>query len=235
MVVSLACGDTFGGVIYSLIRARTRRLLEIERTRTVIATDLHDDIGSNLTKISVLSEVSRKQLEHSGKVDDKTLGKIAEIARDSVGSMKDIVWAIDPKRDSAKQLVRKMREHAEEVFLPQNINLDFTAPEDLSRVKLAMNVRRELFLLFKELTNNILKHSEASEVSIIFQQSQQSTDLSVSDNGTGFNTTEEANGNGLKNITSRVKKMDGKIEVISSAGKGTSVRISLPRERGFRF
>ncbi len=221
--------------IYLLVRLRTNRLIEIERTRTAIATDLHDDIGSNLSKISVLSEVSRMQLKHEGKPDDKILGTIAEIARDSVSSMKDIVWAIDPKRDSAKQLIRKMREHAEEVFLAQNIELDFVAPDDLSKVKLAMDVRRELFLSFKEMINNISKHSRATKVTVTFHQVQHKTTLMVSDNGTGFDPSEENAGNGLKNIAARVKKMNGRLDIGTVADNGTVIEISLPRDHGFRL
>ena len=120
---------TIMATIYAFYRSRLGKLLEIERTRTLIATDLHDDIGSNLSKISILSEVVRLHLDDENTEQNRLLNSIAETSRKSVASMSDIVWAINPKRDSVLEMTRKMREHAEEIFVPKNIKVEFFEPK----------------------------------------------------------------------------------------------------------
>ena len=128
---------------YMLHRARVIRLLEVAQMRTGIATDLHDDIGANLTKIAILSEVARRQ-EPSRDADrpvDRSLASIARIARESVAGMSDIVWAISPARDNLGDLVRRMREHVEEVFAVRNLEVVFHAPADGLALKLDSTVQ----------------------------------------------------------------------------------------------
>src|SRR5262249_46808630 len=113
------------GLAYGLYRYRVSRLLEVVAMRTRIATDLHDDIGANLTRDAVLSEVVRRK----GHADtDDHLASIATVARESVTAMSDIVWAISPGRDGLNDLTSRMREHAEEVFAANGTELTFTAP-----------------------------------------------------------------------------------------------------------
>ena len=132
-------------------RYRLSRLLEMERMRTRIATDLHDDIGANLTRISLLSEVANQQIKSNGS-NENLLPSIADIARESVASMNDIVWAISPEHDRLLDLTRRMRQHAEEVFSFRDVDLDFNAPA--SDLKLSVGVRRDVLLIFKEAVNN---------------------------------------------------------------------------------
>src|SRR5262249_17627533 len=110
-----------GLAIYSFYRLRVSRLLEMERTRTRIAADLHDDIGANLTKISILTEVAHQQLGLASKVADNTLSSIATISRESAASMRDLVWAINPKRDRLLDLSRRMRGFATDIFTSRDI------------------------------------------------------------------------------------------------------------------
>lgn len=187
-----------GAIIYAFYRVRLQKLLEVERARTLIATDLHDDIGSNLSKIAILSEVVRMQTAANGNdVDDKLLGSIAEISRESVVSMRDIVWAINPERDSAQETARKMIEFAEEIFVPKNVRVEFIAPEDAAKIKLSMNLRRDLYLIYKEAINNIVKHSNPGCVKIEFYVKNREIVLIVEDDGDSFDLREEASGNGL--------------------------------------
>src|SRR6266436_379819 len=115
-------------MLYLLFRYRVARLLEMTNMRTRIATDLHDDIGANLTRIALLSEVAKQQYEGNGRREDGPLLSIARIARESVSSMSDIVWAINPERDSLLHLTRRMRQHADEIFTLREIDLRFNAP-----------------------------------------------------------------------------------------------------------
>ena len=143
--------------LFVAYRYRVRRLLEVANMRTRIATDLHDDIGANLTRIAVLSEVVRQQSAGEDVQREGQLSSIARISRESIAAMGDIVWAINPQRDTLLDLVRRMREHAEEVCLPRNIDLTFRSPGAESPSKLGIDIRRDVYLIFKEAVNNALR------------------------------------------------------------------------------
>ncbi|HKX82852.1 MAG TPA: two-component regulator propeller domain-containing protein, partial [Pyrinomonadaceae bacterium] len=141
------------GALYSIYRYQLSRVVELERVRTRIATDLHDDIGSNLTRIALMSEVLNQQHGANGSAA-KMLPSIANIARESVASMNDIVWAISPEHDRVLDLTRRMRQHAEEVFTIRDIDVAFVSDAADSELKLPVGVRRDVLLIFKEAVNN---------------------------------------------------------------------------------
>lgn len=209
--------------IYALYRFRLRQMIEIERTRTMIATDLHDDIGSNLSKISVLSDVARLSMGVKDKEQQKLLGSIADISRESITSMSDIVWAIDPKRDSLREMSVKMRSYAGGIFVPRGITVNFAEPVGSDDLKLPMERRREIYLIFKEAINNASKHSDATIIDIEFLIAKGWITLKVSDNGRGFHPTDENGGNGLENMTKRAANIKGEFKCTSAPGDGTIV------------
>ena len=151
---------------HGLHRHRLSRVLEMSAMRTRIATDLHDDIGANLTRIAVLSEVVRRHHRHDGGPADGRLAAIAAVARESVTSMSDIVWAISPERDRLNELTRRMREHAEEVFASGDVHVTLRVAEDSGDPHLGVDVRRDVYLIFKEATNNAACHSGCSRVDV---------------------------------------------------------------------
>jgi len=213
---------------YAFYRNRVARILEVAEMRTRIATDLHDDIGANLTKIAILSEVARQRLGNGEGEDVTPLGSIARIARESVSDMSDIVWAINPKRDSLLDVVRRMRRHAEEVFAAGNVNLAFAAPETGGTSRIGISVRRDLFLIFKEAVNNAARHSRCTHVAIDLRAEGSWLELRVSDDGAGFESTAESEGQGLASISRRAAMMGGQIDVESHPGQGTTVRLRVP-------
>jgi signal transduction histidine kinase/ligand-binding sensor domain-containing protein len=215
-----------GIVIYLVARNRINRAIELERMRMRIATDLHDDIGANLTRIALLSEVANQQ--PASAESGKLLPSIADIARESVASMNDIVWAVSPDHDRLQDLVRRMRRHAEEVFTLRDIDLRFEAPEhDMDQI-LSVGIRRDLLLIFKEAVNNAARHSDCTRVSIDFKFARDVMSLSVADNGKGFDTGNGFDGHGLRSMTRRAEAMRGKITVTSGDGNGTCVLVSVP-------
>ncbi|HZM89405.1 MAG TPA: two-component regulator propeller domain-containing protein [Blastocatellia bacterium] len=218
-----------GLAIYSLYRARIARLLEMERTRTRIATDLHDDIGANLTRIALLSEVANQQ---PGNDKVKTLlPSIADIARESVASMNDIVWAISPDHNSLVDLTRRMRRHAEEVFAFRDIDLDFTAPTADSDLKLSVGARHDLLLIFKEAVNNAARHSLCTKIDIVFRCDHSGLRLKIRDDGQGFNPEVlNSSGHGLRSMQRRAAALGGALTIQSSAG--TTVEFALPLRKG---
>ncbi len=198
--------------------------MEFERMRTRIATDLHDDIGANLTRISLLSEVA-KQRTSNGASD--LLTSIAEISRESVASMNDIVWAISPDHDRLVDLVRRMRSHAEEVFTLRDIELDFSVPATDVDLHLSVGVRRDLLLIFKEAVNNAARHSDCTSVKIEFRSSGNSLVLEVADNGRGFAGGVSRDGQGLRSMKRRAKALGGNLEIRSAIDDGTSLRFEM--------
>jgi signal transduction histidine kinase len=231
--VALAVG-TIAIAGYAAHRYRVRRLLEVAGMRARIATDLHDDIGANLTRIAVLSEVARQKTTEAETQD--RLDSIATISRESVSAMGDIVWAINPERDGLLDLVRRMRRHAAEVFSARDIDLRFSAPDAERPLKLDIDVRRDVFLVFKEAVNNAARHSGCSKAEVDFHADPSLVTLRVSDNGRGFDCSAPGDGQGLDSMRVRAERLGGSVNIVSGPG-GTTVTLtarrgSLPRQVG---
>lgn len=220
-------------LISVVYRYRVARLLELERIRTRIAGDLHDHIGSNLTKIAILSEVAHQQLGLADKPAFSTLSSIADISRESVAAMRDIVWAINPKRDRLLDLTRRMRGFASEILTSRNIEFTFVAPERDRLLRMSPEVRRDVFLIFKEAINNIVRHSDCSKASIEMNVEGRWLVLSVTDDGKGFESEGESDGNGLPNMHRRADGFGGQLRIRSENGQGTTVHLKIPIDRWF--
>jgi signal transduction histidine kinase/ligand-binding sensor domain-containing protein len=220
---------------YALYRYRVARLLAVANLRTRIATDLHDDIGANLTRIAILSEVARRQYgdggENGGAGTLSPLASIANISRESVASMSDIVWAISPERAPLLGLVRRIRRHAEDMFTTRDIALEFKAPVADEHLKLGVDVRRDLFLVFKEATVNAARHSRCTRVKVDLSADGAGILLRVADDGVGFDTSAESEGQGLMSMRRRALGLGGTLEVESRLGAGTTVRLLIPASR----
>jgi signal transduction histidine kinase/ligand-binding sensor domain-containing protein len=221
-------GLVVAALAYAFYRHRVSRLLEVAAMRTRIATDLHDDIGANLTRIAVLSEVVRRQRSADG---DAHLASIAAVARESVSAMSDIVWAISPGRDGLNDLTRKMREHAEEVFAIGETNLTFTAPNSTRDIRLEVDMRRDIYLIFKEAINNAARHAGCSRVQVDLQSHGAQLILTVIDDGAGFDAAVETDGNGLVSMRRRAERLGARFEIRSRPGEGTAVRLEVPQHR----
>lgn len=214
-------------IAYLIYQYRVSRLIEIERVRTRIATDLHDDIGSSLSQIAILSEVMSQKIARDDTTDTKPLAAIAETSRDLMTSMSDIVWAINPKRDHLTDLIQRMRRFAIEVLSARDIDLVFDAPENADGIRLDLDTRRQIHLIFKEVVNNCVRHSHCSGVRIVVKVDPAYISLSVTDNGKGFDIDKAAEGNGLASIATRAKSIGGSLEIISDLN-GTSVNLQVP-------
>jgi signal transduction histidine kinase/ligand-binding sensor domain-containing protein len=215
--------------VFVLVQNRIRRLVELERMRTRIATDLHDDIGANLTRIAMLSEVASRQSGNGG--GQNLLPSIADIARESVESMNDIVWAISPDHDRLLDLIRRMRTHAEDVFTFRDIDLAFSAPDAETDLHLSVGVRRDLLLVFKEAVNNAARHSGCTRVEIDLRIENHRLTMIVADNGRGFNSNNGHDGQGLRSMRRRAKSLAGRLDIRSKMGDGTRVTFEIPLHR----
>ncbi|MCI0485544.1 MAG: histidine kinase [Blastocatellia bacterium] len=224
-----------GLAAYTIYRYRVTRLLELERVRTRIAADLHDDIGSSLSQISVLSEVLRKQLGAQEARVSKNLSLINRVSQEALDSMSDIVWAINPQQDHLSDLVRRMRRVASEVLPARNIEFSFNAPTTAHDLRLGADIRRQVFLMFKETINNTVRHSECSRVEIELKVEGAWLALVVADNGKGFAPNRVDEGNGLVSLQRRARSLGGKTLVSSREGQGTTVMIRVPHSQHIRL
>ena len=221
----LIAGTTLTLMLYALYRYRVGRLVELERIRTRIATDLHDDIGSNLSLIAMLSEVTLRTHRENTKVAE-ALSQIAGTARELVDSMSDIVWAVNPQKDNVRDLTKRMRRFASDIFSARNITFKFLGPNEEQNAKLDTDTRREVFLIFKEAVNNIARHSECTVAEVELQVTTGWLALTLRDNGKGFDTSATNDGNGLPSMRQRAKRLGGKFDVRS--GGGTTVTVKVP-------
>jgi signal transduction histidine kinase len=226
----------------ALSKSKEDHLLELQRVRRRIATDLHDDVGSSLTKIALLSEAVRQKVTEKNKEACERLSAVTTITNELVETMSDIVWAINPQKDHLSDLSQRMRRFASDIFTARQIAFRFRAPAVDQNISLGANVRREVFLIFKESVNNVLKHSDCSEVDLDLSVSNGWLALSITDNGKGFNpqfvkvdtgylSSQLRGGNGLASMRRRARELGGQFEIITSQGRGTSVLLRLPAGR----
>ena len=217
---------------YAAYRYRLERLLQVARVRMRIAADLHDDIGAGLSRMVLLSEV----LKREATVDEqasRTLTKIGDTGRELVDSMADIVWSMNPRRDDVRSLVLRVRQFASDLLESKGIDWEFTPPEDLENVKISPDVRRHVLLIFKESLNNIVRHSGCKSVSLHLQLNEGFLEADIQDDGCGFKVPRDGStwrraGAGLMNIQRRAVEMHGKLEIQSSPGTGTRLRLRVP-------
>lgn len=225
---------TIGTTIYTIYRYRLKRLLELEKVRTRIATDLHDDIGSSLSQIAILSEVVRQKVGNNGA--NEPLNLIADTSREMVDSMSDIVWAINPNKDSLSDLAKRMRRFASDVLEAKDIAFQFEFSDSSKDISLGADIRREVYLMFKECVNNLAKHSKATGAVLSLWVEGNNLLVKIKDNGKGFHvppfdehtTFEGFGGNGLLNLRKRTENLNGKFEIHSEIGKGTEISLEIP-------
>jgi signal transduction histidine kinase len=224
-----------GLAIYELYQYRINRMLELERIRTRIASNLHDDIGSSLTQIAILSEVANRTLQENETSASEPLSRIADISREAVNSMSDIVWAVNPGKDTLRDLIQRMRRFASDVLAARGIELSFHAPEERVETELRGDVRQEVFLIFKEVINNIVRHAESHRVHVYLSLHEGDILLRIGDDGKGFEESgsarDDGHGHGLTSMRARAQNFGGTCEISSQHGQGTLVSVRLPVER----
>jgi ligand-binding sensor domain-containing protein len=216
-------------------RFRLRRALEMERVRTRIAADLHDDVGSGLSQISILSGVASAQLRDGDAPAGQALGQIASTAEELVDSMGDIVWAMDPGHDRLGDLVHRMRRFATEVFGARDIELGWKAEGIDEARPIGPDFRRHAYLLFKECVSNAARHSGCRRVEVEIQAGTDLFLLRVRDDGKGFDAASAREGHGLKTMSQRARDLGGRAEIVSTPGQGTALFAELPFARPQRW
>lgn len=211
------------GIVYAVFRYHLKQALAMERLRTKISSDLHDDVGSLLSGLAMQTELMEI---NANEADKKRLQKIATISRNAVSQMRDLVWSIDSRRETIAHLIERMRELAEETLLPKDIafNLDISNIKNRDR-KLPAQVKQHIFLIYKEAINNIVKHSDASLVHIQITNNSKGCRFVVRDNGSNKKSY-KSSGLGLSNMEMRANKLKATLNFKSENGFG--VHLDLP-------
>jgi signal transduction histidine kinase/ligand-binding sensor domain-containing protein len=213
--------------IASICSDKVSKYIIQERLRSKISRDLHDEIGSSLTSINVLSKVA---LSKAGEQADiaNYLSKIKETTSQTMENMGDMVWAINPKNDTLDAMMSRMKEFAVDLCEARGIELDFSLPAELEKLSIDLDKRRNLFLVFKEAVNNAVKYSFTRELMIRFEKNNGMLQMIIQDNGKGFATTAISSGNGLHNMQERARECGGNLHIESALQKGTRILFEIP-------
>ncbi len=206
------------------IISRATRQIEMERMRNLIARDLHDDIGSALSSINIVSRLAPK--DPQPEIMLKNFQRISDQSSRVMESMSDIVWSINPENDTIQKVVVKMREFAAEILEPKNIQLQFEK-YDFPLLTLNSEQRKNIFLVFKEAINNAAKYSECSKVSVELHIDNKELVLKIQDNGKGFDARTIKTGNGMRNMKARALDLNGRLEISSATGQGTTIQLKF--------
>lgn len=211
--------------IHERERLERQNALETERAR--IARDLHDDLGSSLTEISVLA--SSWQLPQSNPPDRANLFQsIGSRARSLIAALDVIVWAVDPEDNTLQSLADYLTGYTTEYFAHTQIACRFKVPMSFPPVTLEGRVRHDLLMTVKEALNNVVRHAEATELEFHLDVVNGSLEIDIADNGKGIEAGANSSGHGLKNLSARLKKLGGQCTIESRSSGGTVVKIRLP-------
>jgi len=222
-------------VAFAWHRYDLQRRLEIEHVRTRLAGDLHDDLGANLTRVVILSEVAQRKTTSSDPEVGRRLIEIANVARGLADGMSDLVWSVDPRRDDMPSLLNRVREFSSDVLEPQGIAWSLHAAESIETIALSADRRWHLFLIVKEAINNAARHAHCSSVAISLAAANGCVSASIADNGCGLTDEDAADaGNGLVNMRKRAAALRGELRVHSTPGSGVQIELRFPFEGSLR-
>lgn len=204
-----------------------RQLQTNEQMRNRIARDLHDDIGSTLSSIGILSQVVENQMGENSNSVKEMVRRIGESSQKVQRSLSDIVWTTKQTEDNFDNVLVKMKEFTSEMLEMKDIFYTFNT-DSLPNVKLSPSKQYNFYLIFKEAINNIVKYSNADEVTIEINRHEESLILTIIDNGIGFDEKNIKSGNGLGNMRKRAESLSGEIKIDSKSQEGTQVRLTIP-------
>jgi signal transduction histidine kinase len=205
------------------ILLKNKRQKQLQNMRDSIAEDLHDDIGSTLSSISILSELAKKKSPEASSL----LASISESTGNIQENISDIIWTINPKYDRFENILQRMNQFASEILDAKNIELDFVSDPSLSTSRLTMDQRKNFYLFFKEVINNAAKYSEAKKICVRISQTDHHIDMNIRDNGKGFDTTKTFNGNGMNTLQKRGAELNADYKIQSTMNEGTVVQLTF--------
>lgn len=215
----------FAGFLYLAYKVRLNQILKVHRVRNRIADDLHDDITGTLVGISNFANAA--QITKDEESRKRFIDLIKENADDTKEKITDIVWAINPEHDDWKSFLAKCRRYASDMCESVNIEYDLAIVENI-HTKLTMEIRQQLWMVYKELITNVIRHSDATHLKVILKETEGILVLNVTDNGSGFDSNSTVDGNGVRNIYKRSEKIKAKVQLLSNEQSGTQWEIKIP-------
>ncbi|MEY2828227.1 MAG: hypothetical protein RIQ33_85 [Bacteroidota bacterium] len=219
-------------IIYFIYRFRLNEEIKLQQLRNNIAQDLHDEIGSNLSSISLFTQVAQQTLNNSSNNEQRiALNKIEQYAQISQDAMSDIVWMINPRNDTFNNIFIRIQTLASEILEANNINFKMEIDKQLESKELNLHQRKNFYLICKESINNISKHAHCSHVQIKIDYHLGNINALIMDNGNGFKQTNNEFGNGLINMQKRAKDIGGILIINSNVNKGTTLSLTFPIEK----
>ena len=219
----------FSAGLYFFMLNNFRQKLKVQTIRNRIASDLHDEVGATLSSIAISAKLVQKKLGKNSPEIQPILDRIKADSEETIHSIRDTVWTINPDNDSPEKLFEKIRSFAFELFAAMDIALQFEneiLPD--KKLKISMEQRRNIYLICKEAINNIAKHSAATKVKINISRHADGLNILIKDNGVGFDKNENYEGNGLKNFRSRAAESFIELKIQSEIGQGTEIFMLVP-------
>jgi signal transduction histidine kinase len=206
-----------------MLEMRHQRALEQDRLR--IAQDIHDDLGARVTQISLISAVAQeKAIPEEARAD---FDRISRLCREIVSATYDTIWAVNPENDNMDEMVNHVCQKAHELCRHAHIRCRVDASELPEQIPLSSQTRHNVMMTIKEALHNVIKHARATEVTLRIAFDGQWLDISITDNGCGFESVAAPSGNGLANMQRRIRDIGGTCQVESQPGQGASVRLRL--------
>ncbi len=217
---------------YFLYRYRLLQFMRVHTVRENIARDLHDDMGSYLSSISILSQSVVNLAQKDPVKAHELVQKIGETARHVMDSMGDIIWSVNPDNDSMSQVVTRMRDVGADLLEEQNVLFSLDLDETLLSAHLPLEQRRDFFLIYKEALTNCAKYACATHVWVRLRREDSALILTIQDNGAGFDPKPPSGksplkGNGLKNMQVRTEKLGGTFLLTTEPGSGTTIQVKI--------
>lgn len=212
---------------YQKLTREMERQFAIEKERTRISKDMHDEVGASLTRISILSELAKNQQSEPVKIQ-QLVGQISEISGDVVDEMREIIWAMNPRNDTLDSFASYIRQYISGYLETADIQGAFSFPDEITSHFMSSELRRNLFLTVKEAVHNVVKHADATKVIAGLNFTGHKLEITVSDNGKGFDEKKtESWGNGLINMRKRMEESGGTFAIESSLSSGTSIKLEV--------
>jgi ligand-binding sensor domain-containing protein/two-component sensor histidine kinase len=210
------------GLAYIFIRYKISHSVKMEILRNKIASDLHDEVGSSLTRITLYSDLLQNNLKETDK--NSYLNSINNLSREIVNTLSDIVWSVDNTNDSLGELIIRMKDSASAMLRAKNIEVEFNIENINEKKVLEPLVKQNLYLIFKESINNVIKHANATHVRVRISNTHKGFVMSIQDNGKGIDLASNEKGNGLRNMDKRAFALKAQLTISNEFG--TRVQIS---------
>jgi signal transduction histidine kinase/ligand-binding sensor domain-containing protein len=216
------------GLLYTLYRIRVNRIIAQEKLRNTIARDLHDEVGSTLSSIAIMTEMAAHNLDKAGAGTREKLLGISNNARNTLENMDDIIWAINPQNDSFINLEDRLKAYIIPLCESKDIAFELNIDNALDDINVDMQKRKNIYLILKEAINNAIKYSEGTKIQFKCFVSDKSIIAYVNDNGKGFDANAVSNRNGIKNMNKRAEELNGNLKIESIINVGTSIILDVP-------